>query len=87
MQITPLGERVLLKSAPAEEKTESGLVIPATAQEKTNQGEVVAIGTDESITVKVGDKVIYDKYSGTQLKVDGEDHLLIAYTDVLAIIK
>lgn len=86
MSVTPLGDRVLLKAVPAEEKTAGGLVIPATAQEKTNQGEVVAVGEDEMITVKVGQKVIYDKYAGTQLKVDGEDHLILSYSDILAII-
>lgn len=86
MKIKPLGDRVLLKVAPAEEKTQSGLVIPATAQEKTNQGVVVAVGESEDVKVKAGDKVIYDKYAGTQMKVDGDDHLLIGYGDILAVI-
>lgn len=86
MKINPLGERVYLKVNPAEEKTSSGLLIPATAQEKTNQGEIVAIGDADTIKVKVGQKVIYDKYAGTQLKVNGDDYLLINYSDILAII-
>lgn len=87
MSVKPLGERVLIKVAPAEEKTASGLVIPATAQEKTNQGVVVAIGDADTIKVKVGEKVIYDKYAGTQLKINGEDHLLLNYGDVLAVMQ
>lgn len=86
MKITPLGDRILLKATPAEEKTAGGLVIPATAQEKTNQGEVVVVGDSEDIKVKVGQQVIYDKYAGTQLKVNGEEHLLITYSDILAIV-
>jgi len=87
MKVTPLGERVLLKAMPAEEKTAGGLVIPATAQEKTNQGQVVMIGNSEDIKVKVGQQVIYDKYAGTQMKINGEDHLLINYSDILAIVE
>jgi chaperonin GroES len=84
MKVLPLGERVLIKILPAEEKTASGLVIPATAQEKTNQGEVVAIGESDIIKVKVGSKVIYDKYAGTQLKISGDEFLLVNYSDILA---
>lgn len=86
MKLQPLGDRILLKAVPAEEKTQSGLVIPVQAQEKTNQGEVIAVGDDEMIKVKPGQKVIYDKYAGTQLKLDGEDHLLISYSDILAVV-
>jgi chaperonin GroES len=86
MKVLPLGDRVLLKIAPAEEKTQSGLVIPATAQEKTNQGNVVAVGESEDIQVKVGQRVIYDKFAGTQVKLDGEDHLIIASADILAVV-
>lgn len=87
MNVKPLGERLLLKVLPAEEKTASGLVIPATAQEKTNQAEVVAVGDSEEIKVKAGQKVIHDKYAGTQLKIDGEDYLLISYSDILAVVQ
>ena len=86
MKIKPLGERVYLKVLPAEEKTSAGLLIPATAQEKTNQGEVVALGDSDTIKVKAGDKVIYDKYAGTQIKEKGDDYILINYSDILAII-
>lgn len=87
MNVQPIGERVCLKVLPAEEKTSSGLLIPATAQEKTNQGEIVALGDSQEIKVKVGQKVIYDKYAGTQLKFNGEDYLLINYSDILAVVK
>ncbi|HCL57531.1 MAG TPA: co-chaperone GroES [Spirochaetia bacterium] len=86
MKVKPLGDRILIKVSAAEEKTASGLVIPPTAQEKTNQGSVVSVGEDEVIKVKSGDKVIYDKYAGTQMKIDGEDYLLLNYGDVLAVI-
>lgn len=86
MDIKPLGDRVLLKILPAEEKTSSGIIIPAAAQEKTNQGEVVSVGEDETIKVKKGEKVIYDKYAGTQIKMDAEEYLLLSYSDILAVI-
>ena len=86
MNIQPIGERVCLKVLPAEEKTSSGLLIPATAQEKTNQGEIVALGDSQEIKVKIGQKVIYDKYAGTQVKIDGEDHLILKMSDIIAVI-
>ena len=87
MNIKPLGERVLLRVLPAEEKTEAGIIIPATAQEKTNQGEIIAIGESENIKVKAGQKVIYDKYAGTQIKKGDQEYLIISYSDILAIIE
>lgn len=87
MKIIPLGDRVLLKAKEAETKTASGLFIPQTAQEKTQIATVVAVGDDESIKVKVGQQVLHDKYAGTQIKDNGEDYLIIASGDILAIIE
>ncbi len=86
MKIKPLGDRVLVKLEIGEEKTAGGIFIHQTAQEKTQTGSVVEIGDDETIKVKAGDKVMYDKYAGTQVKVDGEEHLLLRFTDILAVI-
>lgn len=87
MKIKPLQDRVLIKlNADAEEKTASGLYIPQTAQEKTQLGVVEAVGADETVTVKVGDKVMYDKYAGTTIKLDGEEKLLVRMADILAVI-
>lgn len=86
MKIKPLGDRVLVKLEVGEEKTAGGIFIPQTAQEKTQTGVVVEVGADEVITVKAGDKVMYDKYAGTQVKVDGEEHLLLHFSDILAVI-
>jgi len=88
MKIKPLGNRVLLKTEKEEEKTKGGLFIPETAQEKTQSGVVIEIGDDkDAITVKKGDKVMYDKYAGTTLKVDGEDHLIIRIDDIIAVVE
>lgn len=87
MKVKPLGNRVLIKIKESEEKTKGGLYIPQTAQEKTQNGSVVAIGTDEAIKVKVGDEVLYDKYAGTQIKIDDVDHLILSSDDVLAIVE
>jgi len=88
MTIKPLGDRVLLKVVEAETKTASGLFIPATAQEKTQTASVVAIGDDKDlITVKPGDKVMYDKYAGTTIKIDDVDHLIIKMQDIIAIVE
>ena len=86
MTVKPLGDRVLIKVEEAETKTASGLYIPDTAQEKTQTGSVVAIGEDEMIAVKVGDKVMYDKYAGTSVKIDDEEHLLVSNSDILAVV-
>jgi len=80
---------VLVQPAAAEEKTASGLYIPDTAKEKPQKGTVVAIGTgkkDEPLTVKVGDTVLYGKYSGTELNVDGADYLIMRESDIFAIL-
>ncbi len=88
MKVIPLEDRVLIKTAELEEKTKSGLFIPQTAQEKTQVGVVTAVGSDkEAITVKVGQKIMYDKYAGTSIKVDGADYLIIKAKDILAVIE
>ncbi|MBQ3320088.1 MAG: co-chaperone GroES [Spirochaetia bacterium] len=88
MKVIPLEDRVLIKTAELEEKTKSGLFIPQTAQEKTQVGVVTAVGSDkEAITVKVGQKIMYDKYAGTSIKVDGADYLIIKSKDILAVIE
>lgn len=88
MKVNPLGDRVLIKVLEGDTKTASGIIIPQTAQEKTQTGVVVAIGTDKDvIKVKQNDKVMYDKYAGTQLKIDGAEHLLVKMSDILAIIE
>ena len=88
MKIKPLGDRVLLKVAEAEQKTASGLIIPETAQEKTQEGIVVAVGDDkEVIKVKAKDRVMYDKYAGTTIKVDGAEQLIVKMSDILAVVE
>jgi chaperonin GroES len=88
MKIKPLGDRVLLKTEKEEEKTKGGLYIPETAQEKTQEGVVVAVGDDKDvITVKEGQKVMYDKYAGTNLKIDGEEHLIVKMDDIIAVVE
>jgi len=87
MAIKPLGKRVVIKKVEAEEKTASGIVLPTQAQEQPQIAEVVAIGTDEEILVKVGDKVIFPKYSGTEVKHAGEDLIIIEDEKLLAIVE
>ena len=90
MTIKPLADRVLVKLAAAETKTAGGHIIPETAQEKTQQAEVVAVGPGtekEKITVKPGDKILYDKYAGTSIKMDGEDYLILKNCDIIAIVE
>ena len=82
-------DRVLVKPAQAEEKTAGGIIIPDTAKEKPQRGEVVAAGPgkkDEPVTVKAGDTVLYGKYSGTEISVDGQDFLIMRESDILAIV-
>ncbi len=89
MNITPLADRVLVEPAAAETTTASGIIIPDTAQEKPQKGTIVALGSgkkDEPMTVKVGDTVLYGKYSGTELKLEGKDFLIMREADILAII-
>jgi chaperonin GroES len=88
MTVKPLGDRILVKMEREEEKTKGGLFIPETAQEKTQVGEVVAVGTDdEEITVKKGDRVMFDKYAGTTVKIGEDDHLILTMSDVLAVVE
>ncbi len=89
VKVRPIGDRVLVEPAPAEEKTSSGIIIPDTAKEKPQKGSVVAIGTgkkDEPLTVKIGDIVLYGKYAGTELSIDGKDYLIMRESDIFAII-
>lgn len=87
MKIKPLNDRILVKVLPPEEKTKGGLFLPQTAQEKTQEGVVEAIGDSDQIKVKVGDKIIYDKYAGTSLKIDEQDYLILKNNDILAIVE
>jgi len=89
LTITPLHDRVIVKPAHAEEKTEGGIIIPDTAKEKHQRGTVVAAGPgkkDEPMTVKAGDTVLYGKYSGTEISVEGNDYLIMRESDILAIV-
>jgi chaperonin GroES len=94
VKITPLGDRVLVKPAEKEESRKSGIIIPDTAKEKPQEGKVIAVGkgktTDEgkviTMEVKVGDRVLYGKYSGTEIKLDDQDHLIINQDDILGIV-
>ncbi|MFD0964308.1 co-chaperone GroES [Pseudofulvibacter geojedonensis] len=89
LNIKPLADRVLVEPAAAETTTASGIIIPDTAKEKPQKGTVVAIGTgkkDEPLTVQVGDTVLYGKYSGSELKLEGNDYLIMRESDILAII-
>jgi chaperonin GroES len=89
VNIKPLADRVLVEPAAAEEKTASGLYIPDTAKEKPQKGTVIAVGSgkkDEPLTVKVGDQVLYGKYAGTELAVEGNDYLNMRESDIFAIL-
>ncbi|GAA4893325.1 co-chaperone GroES [Flaviramulus aquimarinus] len=89
LNIKPLADRVLIEPAAAETKTASGIIIPDNAKEKPQKGTVVAAGKgtkDEPITVQVGDTVLYGKYAGTELKLEGTDYLIMRESDILAII-
>ena len=89
MTIKPLADRVLIKPAPAEEKTVGGIIIPDTAKEKPLQGSVIAVGNgtkDEEMALKAGDTVLYGKYSGTEVELDGEKYLIMRQSDVLAVL-
>ena len=90
MKVKPLADRVLVKLEKNEAKTAGGIIIPDTAQEKTQTGTVVAVGAGtekDPITVKAGDKVMYDKYAGSQIKVNGEEHLIVRMSDIIAIVE
>ncbi len=94
MKLKPLGDKVVIKLLEAEEKTKSGIVLPDTAKEKPHQGEILAVGTGKTLDngekipldVKVGDKVIFSKFAGTEVKMDGEEYLILSERDILAIV-
>ena len=89
VNVTPLHDRVIVKPAEKAEKTAGGIIIPDTAQDKPQQGEVVAVGNgrkDEPMTVKVGDVVLYGKYSGTEFKYEGKDYLIMKEDEIYAIL-
>ena len=95
MKIKPLQDRLVIKRIEEEEKTKGGIIIPDSAKEKPQEGRVVAIGDGKTLesgkkaplTVKPGDKILFGKYSGTEIKIDGEEHLIMREEDVLAIIE
>lgn len=90
MKVQPLADRVLLKAEKAESKTSSGIIIPDAAQEKTQTATVEAVGPGtekDPITVKKGDRIMYDKYSGTQIKIDGEEYLICKMSDIIAVLE
>ncbi|MHB8111151.1 MAG: co-chaperone GroES [Syntrophorhabdaceae bacterium] len=95
MKVKPLQDRILVKRIEEEEKTKGGIIIPDAAKEKPQEGKVVAVGDGKTLesgqkaalTVKPGDKILFGKYSGTEIKVDGEEHLILREDDVLAIIE
>jgi chaperonin GroES len=86
MKLKPLGARALVKMIEREEQTASGIVLPDTAREKPQTAEVVAIGASDEVKVGVGDVVVLAKYSGTEVKVDGEEHLIVDADDVLGVV-
>ena len=89
LNIKPLADRVVVAPAAAEEKTASGIIIPDTAKEKPQQGEVVAVGNgkkDEPLTVQVGDKILYGKYAGTEITIEGSEYLIMRESDIFAVI-
>lgn len=90
MKVKPLADRVLLKAEKAESKTASGIIIPDAAQEKTQTAVVEAVGPGtekDPITVKKGDRVMYDKYSGSQVKIDGDEYLICKMSDIIAVLE
>ena len=89
MKIKPLADRVLIEPAEAEQKTASGIIIPDTAKEKPQEGVVVAVGNgtkDDPMELKVGDNVLYGKYAGTEVSVDGKNYLIMRQSDVVAVV-
>ena len=89
LNVTPLHDRVIVKPAPAEEKTAGGIIIPDTAKEKPQRGTVIAAGAgkkDEPMSVKAGDTVLYGKYSGSEISIEGDDFLIMRESDILAIV-
>lgn len=89
VSLKPLADRVLVEAAPAEEKTAGGIIIPDTAKEKPQRGKIVAVGNgkkDEPLTVKVGDSVLYGKYAGTEITIDGREYLIMRESDIFAVL-
>lgn len=89
LNVKPLSDRVIVEPTAAEEKTASGIIIPDNAKEKPSKGTVVAVGPgkkDENMTVKAGDTVLYGKYAGTELKLDGKEYMIMREDDILAIV-
>ncbi|MBK6444027.1 MAG: co-chaperone GroES [Bacteroidetes bacterium] len=87
--LKPLADRVLVEAAAAEEKTAGGIIIPDTAKEKPQRGKVIAVGTgkkDEPLTVKVGDSVLYGKYAGTEINIEGREYLIMRESDIFAVL-
>jgi chaperonin GroES len=87
MQVKPLGDRILVKLIAEQERTQGGIYIPDTAKDKPQTGEVVAVGDGEEVKVKVGQKVLFAKFAGTEVKLGSEDHLLLSMDDVLAVVE
>ncbi|CCJ34560.1 MULTISPECIES: co-chaperone GroES [Caloramator] len=91
MKLRPLGDRVVIKKIEAEETTKSGIVLPGSAKEKPQMAEVIAIGPDvnrdDKVVLNVGDKVIFSKYSGNEVKLDGEEYTILNLSDILAVIE
>ena len=95
MALKPLADRIVVKQASEEDKTKSGLVVPDTAKEKPQEGKVIAVGSGEllddgtvkALQVKVGDKILYGKYAGTEVRIEGEDYLILRQDDVLAVVQ
>jgi len=95
MSVRPLHDRVLVKRVKSEEKTKGGIIIPDTAKEKPIEGEVVAVGNGrvqkdgsvQALEVKAGDRILFGKYSGTEVKLEGEDHLILREDDILAVLE
>ncbi len=94
MKLKPLGERVVIKQLEAEEKTKGGIILTSSSKEKPQEAEVIAVGPGATVDgklvplqVKVGDKVIYSKYAGTEVKLDGEEYIVVKESDILAIVE
>ena len=94
MKLVPLGDRVVLKQVEAEETTKSGLILTTSAQEKTQEAEVIAVGPggmvdgkEVTMQVKPGDKVIYSKYAGNEVKLEGEEYIIVRQNDILAVVE
>ncbi len=95
MALKPLADRIVIKTAEAQERTKSGLVLPDTAREKPQEGKVIAVGTGrtlddgaiKSLEIRTGDRILYGKYSGTEVSIEGEDYLILREDDVLAVVQ